>query len=66
MIEENIPRCDDVAHILIVKFETYQIQMGVTISDFMFCTYTNFGRRNNNRYFYVFLLATIYGVKPRV
>jgi hypothetical protein len=32
-------RCDDVVHILMVKFETYQIQMGATISDFMFCTY---------------------------
>jgi hypothetical protein len=26
--------CDDVAHILMVKFETYQIQMGAMISDF--------------------------------
>jgi hypothetical protein len=32
-------RCDDVVHILMVKFETYQIQMGIMISDFMFCTY---------------------------
>jgi hypothetical protein len=32
-------RCDDVVHIFMVKFETYQIQMGATISNYMFCTY---------------------------
>jgi hypothetical protein len=32
-------RCDDVVYILMVKFDTYQIQMDAMISDFMFCTY---------------------------
>jgi hypothetical protein len=36
---EKHARYDDVVHILMVKFENYQIQMGAMISDFMFSTY---------------------------
>jgi hypothetical protein len=39
-------RSDDVVHILMVKFETYQTQMGARISDYMFHTY-KIGRPKN-------------------